>query len=151
MIPEVQLLGFDSKRGTFQKKFVYHVSKYDAYNTKDPNAVIMAPTQVVKDYQYIYTGKNSDILDFTLEFNALYFTALQASPQNTESLNQNPGNQANATNNTQSQASGSIQPNMQQSRAGDLRTTSGGSYGSSEMVTAKNVANNLYSVHAKNH
>lgn len=69
---------WDSKRKVYQKVVTYHVGVYKYYNTKYPEAKRGLPSQMDKEYNYLYTGKNQQILDFQIDFNTMFFTALTA-------------------------------------------------------------------------
>jgi hypothetical protein len=63
-----------AKTGDHPKLIVYRVVPYEAHsgavqapNTK-PKGLDKLKTQVVKQYDYIYTGKNVDIINFNLQF-----------------------------------------------------------------------------------
>lgn len=74
----------DKKVGVKPKKAVYRVIPYavDAsvftqVNAKSPG-LEQKKKESLKEYNYIYTGKNLDILDFNIEFKAGFYTALNA-------------------------------------------------------------------------
>jgi len=87
---DTQVFILDSKEqkgtGVKPKLFVYRVIPYHAHasrmlapNTKPPgfdNGALKA--SVVKQYQYIYTGKNVDILRFNIEINQGFATIMAA-------------------------------------------------------------------------
>jgi hypothetical protein len=57
--------------------------------------------KIKREYNYIYTGKNVDVLKFSLKFDNLYFSAMPALMGNREAVNQTanaaaPNNQTNA-------------------------------------------------------
>ncbi len=69
------------KTGSKPNLVVYRVIPYKVHHSK-----FMAPNQAakgveaiklqsIKRYDYLYTGKNLDILDFNIEFNAAFYTA----------------------------------------------------------------------------
>lgn len=70
--------------GTKPRLVVYRVIPYNVDSSKflPPNAprpgTQNAKDNVVKEYDYIYTGKNTEIIDFNIEFNAGFYTALNA-------------------------------------------------------------------------
>jgi hypothetical protein len=72
------------KTGQKPKLVVYRVVPYDVDSSYflPPNAPRQgteeATTEVVKEYNYIYTGKNIDVMDFEIEIKAGFFTALTA-------------------------------------------------------------------------
>lgn len=72
------------KTGVKPKLVVYRVVPYAASassflppNTPNPGTE-KAKEQVIKEYNYIYTGKNLDVTDFDIEFNASFFTQMSA-------------------------------------------------------------------------
>lgn len=76
VIPSIELGEFDNRRNVWSRKITYHIQKYEVMNVKvdvGPDARAVNP---VKSYNYMYTGKNDDILDLDIEFNALYYNAL---------------------------------------------------------------------------
>jgi hypothetical protein len=70
--------------GTKPKLVVFRVVPYKVDssivlppNTKRPKLDNLKQ-QALKEYNYIYTGKNTEVLDFNIEFNAGFYTALAA-------------------------------------------------------------------------
>jgi hypothetical protein len=64
------------------KVFVYRVVPYLVHRSKFQSSTDASPGiaqlkhQAVKEYNYIYTGKNKDILNFDINFNTAFFTSL---------------------------------------------------------------------------
>lgn len=86
IIPKIQLTEYDKIRKAFGRTITYHVIPYEIYNTKissTPQGVTKSP---LKDYQYYYTGKNTEIIDLDIQFNALYYTAVAAYKTNVATL-----------------------------------------------------------------
>lgn len=78
IIPTIRLLEFDKIRKQWAREITYNVVPYEVYNTKLAIAPQGVWTDPIKEYNYIYTGKNVDVIDFQIEFNALYYTAVTA-------------------------------------------------------------------------
>jgi hypothetical protein len=57
--------------------FEAHTSKIMPPNTKAPGFELLK-AQAVKEYNYIYTGKNIDVIKFDIEYNASFSTTLPA-------------------------------------------------------------------------
>ena len=82
IIPSIRLGPFDKIRKVFSKEITYNVQTYEVRNLKIPvgpggtAGQAENPKPPVKSYDYLYTGKNNDILDLDIQFNALYYTAL---------------------------------------------------------------------------
>lgn len=78
IVPTVRLLEFDDRKKLWSREITYHVVPYKIYNLRSdlgPQGVALHP---VKEYNYIYTGKNDDVFDFDINFNALYYTQVTA-------------------------------------------------------------------------
>lgn len=77
-------IGFYNIHGRFPCKYVYEVKPYlvDAQNFMHPNelapSVSARRASAVKTYNYIYTGKNEDVLDFKINLKAAFYEAVQA-------------------------------------------------------------------------
>jgi len=55
--------------------YLVHISKFQSATTSSPG-IQQLKYQAVKEYNYIYTGKNKDILDFDINFKAAFFTGI---------------------------------------------------------------------------
>jgi len=78
VVVSVELGDFDDKKKVWSRIITYHIVKYKMWNVSSslaPQGVFEHP---VKAYNYIYTGLNVDVIDFNIEFNALYFNAITA-------------------------------------------------------------------------
>jgi hypothetical protein len=144
IVPTVAVGPFDPVRKIYSRNITYHVQPYTIYNVKSDVAPQGKATQFVKSYNYIYTGKNDDVLDFEINFNTLYYTAQTAyrsalsdifkSPDtNTQSKNsasQNASIYQGAVQNSNSVMPMVVKPQVYNAKA---RATGGG-------MTAKSVA-----------
>lgn len=104
IIPKVRILGYCNVRNVYAKEITYVVKPYKLYNIRNdlaPQGVAVSP---VKNYNYIFTGKNDDIIDCDIKFNFLYYdqqtsdrsamtpTAPTGDSYNENYRNQNAGN-----------------------------------------------------------
>lgn len=75
-----QLTGFDPLRNTYVRRFVFVVSPFDTMNLYDNPLDAKADAAlkfrelkskgaIQKHYNYIYTGKNDQVIEFNMEFN----------------------------------------------------------------------------------
>ena len=68
--------------GEYPKIYVYRVVPYKAHvsryqpSTKSSPGIEMLKQQACKKYDYIYTGQNDDILEFDINFDTAFFTAI---------------------------------------------------------------------------
>ena len=91
----IELLEFDITRDTYSKKITYHIMPTAIFNTKFPNAPTSEPRSVTKEYHYLYSGKNENIINFDLDFDTMFYTAITADRskvQQTEVQQENPEN-----------------------------------------------------------
>lgn len=87
---QVELLEYDIVANDFAKKITFRVVPYtvDQSIFSNPSANVTSEqyikNSVCKGYEYIYTGKNTDILKFDIEINNLFFKPMNpSSEQNT--------------------------------------------------------------------
>jgi len=149
IVPRIRILEFDSRRNVYRKEITYYVKKYlIKYLPLDfaPRSAKQYPT---KKYDYIYTGHNTDIIDFDLKFNLTYLTATTAYRDSVEEVSPVPdASQGDKSDNSPDyqgcdaswQANvvldgNSIAPLQNQPRVADTRARATGS-----VITAKQVA-----------
>jgi hypothetical protein len=82
---DIKLLEFDPKIKDFQKQITFRINTYKIHHTAylSPNAAAQGvgaiKGQVQRVYDYIYTGKNLDIVKFNIELKAFFFQAVEPS------------------------------------------------------------------------
>jgi hypothetical protein len=143
---KIELKQFDSSRNVFGKKITYYIQKYSHYNMTFPGAPKARPTGAVKNYNYIYTGKNTDIIDFNVQFNALYVNQVMVNRANMLALNENPGAGNAGQNNAKAETQPSfvIDPNMVNYFSGSQSYITGGFHDTSQKENAANFADSIY-------
>jgi hypothetical protein len=77
-LTEIKLGAWDKKRKKYQKFITYHIKEYSYYNTKFLKTKRSIPSKWIKEYYYMYTGKNQQIIDFTIDFNTMFITNVSA-------------------------------------------------------------------------
>lgn len=85
------IIGFDVATMNFVYEFHYIISPYSVHYSKMPGVNIIFSTDrlrelAVREYNYIYTGKNIDVLKFDIKYNNLFQTPLLLSPPSESSL-----------------------------------------------------------------
>lgn len=99
---QMQFGKFDTLLGDFSKIIIYRVVPYLVHHTifSNPNAAPYGykalEKQIVKEYNYIYTGKNVDILNFNIQINNLFFTGNNPQPEAGSAQVTNPNQQGPA-------------------------------------------------------
>lgn len=86
---------YDNARSRLPMIMTYKIHQYPVWSGTSPN-ISQFPDSIpytVKEYNYIYTGKNVDIVDFKIEFNNTYHSAINtyntqfAASESTENTN----------------------------------------------------------------
>jgi hypothetical protein len=85
---QVELLEIDPITGDYARKITYRVVPYYVHQSvfTNPSSAPVGYSelmkQIAKEYQYIYTGQNSDVLKFDIDINNLFFSGISPSPEN---------------------------------------------------------------------
>jgi hypothetical protein len=90
VIPRVRLLEFDRIRNEFQKEITYTVVMLPVNGRNYDGIGKQMPEAPHKRYDYIFTGRNTEILDFKLQFNAAYYQARTMVKNNVASVETGP-------------------------------------------------------------
>ena len=125
---QVQLLDFDKTRNKYAKKITYFVNKYTMYNVRYPFAPQGKASKYVKDYEFLFTGENTSIIDLDLNFEGLFYTAVTAFPaqgQSTSAQSVTDENNKLVSNNL-IPAQGNVSPTSFQPVSGIMSATSPG-------------------------
>jgi hypothetical protein len=126
---QIEFLELDDSIGDYAKKITYRVVPYLTHQSIFSNAT-SAPVgyaelmkNVVKEYQYIYTGQNVDVLTFNIEINNLFYTGTnpKAEHESAKTGNQDQKN-AEVINNTTKTGQGPAKE-VQSAQAGRARTS----------------------------
>jgi len=80
LVPTVELKDFDIIRNNYSKTVNYAILPYNAANKFHPNFPQTTgkdvEKQIVREYNYLYTGKNQDILRIDIDFDTSYYTQI---------------------------------------------------------------------------
>jgi hypothetical protein len=92
---QMQFLEFDAKIGDFAKKIIYRVIPYKVHSSIFANPNSAPPTKnlekiITKKYDYIYTGQNSDVLNFNIEINNLFYSGINPNSESQNVYRNNP-------------------------------------------------------------
>jgi hypothetical protein len=145
VVPTVKLLDYNIKQETWSREITYHILPYTVYNTKIPDAPQGVWTNPCKVHNYWYTGKNNDVLDFNVEFNALYYTAMTAYRENmSKTQNLNIDETKNAPLSQETQQANSIAPSGIKSKIADTQRHATGGAVTVEAISLADVESSLY-------
>jgi hypothetical protein len=86
IVPSVKMRSFCTQTSTWYLDVTFHVVKKTVYNRTHPALSTSLPTGVHKEYNYIYTGQNSDIVDFSIEYDALWYTAVSVDKNKSQAV-----------------------------------------------------------------
>jgi hypothetical protein len=152
---QIELLEYDPVIGDYAKKITYRVVPFYIHQSifANPSAAPVGYAElmksVVKEYQYIYTGQNVDILKFDININNLFYTGTNPSPENegakTSNQDQNFSEKLNSTTSTgKGKAPESQGAQLGRSRPKrDPKLMEGYKGGSGTKTTEQNVAENF--------
>ena len=99
---QVEFLEYDTSVGDFAKKYTYRVVPYLAHASVFGNTTAKPPgqeelkKQIVKEYNYIYTGQNTDIIDFDIKINNLFYTGINPANETNTGTTANSDNKGTA-------------------------------------------------------
>ena len=93
IVPTVALNDFDASRNDYSKTILYSILPYTAANAYHPNfpkaTAQSASDSVVREYDYLYTGKNKDIQRIDIDFDSTFYTQLTTYQDQLKRLGQN--------------------------------------------------------------
>lgn len=116
IVPTIRLLDFDPYRNDYAKETTFHIVPYSYKNTKEPNLPKSKISGAVKEYNYIYSGKNIDIIELAIDFDSAYYTAKIVNRDNVETTSAAIGaadELSNSTDRSKKPAgAGTITPNI---------------------------------------
>jgi hypothetical protein len=154
--PQIELLEFDDKIGDYAKKITWRIVPYYVHQSIFANSS-SAPVgyaelmkSVVKEYQYIYTGQNVDVLNFNIEINNLFYTGANPKPENEAGKTANQDQKGSEVRNSRTQAGAGQAPEVKGAQAGraraaprDPKLLKGYKGGSDDKTVEQNVAENF--------
>jgi hypothetical protein len=145
IIPVVKLGEYNIKEERWARDITYHVVPYTVYNTKIPSAPQGVWTNPCKVHNYWYTGKNNDVIDFNVEFNALYYTGLTAYKENLSKVqNLLIEKTIDAPLSAEAQQANAVAPAGQKPIIGDTQKHATGGAITVEAITLADVESSLY-------
>ena len=152
---QIELLDLDPIVGDFAKKITYRVVPYYIHQSifSNPSSMPIGYEElmkkVVKEYNYIYTGQNADVLRFDININNLFFSGVSPSPENEGATTSNQDQKNSESLNKTTESGKGAAPGAQAAQAGrarnkrDARLLEGYKGGSGEKTTEQNVAENF--------
>lgn len=143
----VDLGEFDEKANRYAKIVTYHIRKYPIADAKTANTPRKKPTKYHKSYDYLYTGANNDIIDFKIQFNALYYSVLSVNRANAQKTRVKPG-KTEAETAKQSNVTGgknvAIPEQREAQAAGGSNSGGADAQASTVNIVAQDIQRNIY-------
>jgi hypothetical protein len=100
IFPKIFIKGYDEATNTIARKVTFVITRYDYYGLPHPN-MGQKPTPkgcIVKDYDYMYTGANKDVMKVDIEYKIAFFEVFNAlKDQYTENSNKGTGEVSDTT------------------------------------------------------
>ncbi len=113
IVPTVALNDFDFTRNNYSKTILYNILPYTATNAYHPNfpkgTAQSVSDSVVRTYDYLYTGKNQDIIKLDIDFDNTYYTQISTYRNQVARAGQNSLNDQNDIPLTEQATSGNVQ------------------------------------------
>jgi hypothetical protein len=80
ILPTVALNNFDYSTNNYSKTILYSILPYTTYNVFHPSFPIVTSdsleANIVRTYNYLYTGLNEDIIKLDIDFDSTFFTLI---------------------------------------------------------------------------
>ena len=149
---QIELLEYDPIVGDYAKKITFRVVPYFVHQSvfSNPNSAPVGygelMKKVVKEYSYIYTGQNVDVLKFDININNLFYSAVKPSPENEGSTTSNQDQKGSEKLNKTAETGKGVAAASQAASAGRSRPIrspkllAGYKGGSGDKTTEQNVA-----------
>lgn len=157
VVPQLKLTKFDNIRNDWGSEITYHILTYEHHNSKHPAVSKSNDNEIRKNlrkkYSYIYSGENNDIIDFSLDFNTVFYTAVNVMTENSSRFSTAPDGTAlpvtveeNKDSAPEAQISKGVQRNVIHPLGSDLSTSSGlNASGNPAAQRAADVMKSIYS------
>lgn len=149
---QIELLTYDPIVGDYAKKITYRVVPYFIHQSifSNPSSAPVGYSElmkkVCKEYQYIYTGQNVDVLKFDININNLFYTGTNPSPENEGSKTSNQDQKLAEQRNKTAKTGKGAAPAAQAAQMGrsrpkrDPKLLAGYKGGNPDKTTEQNVA-----------
>ena len=89
IVPQIRITAEDNGAGSpaYEVKYMIHKSTIDANLLITDTHANVNGYDITRTYDYLYTGKNDDIIDFRIKYNALFYQAAQMYANQSKSEN----------------------------------------------------------------
>lgn len=83
IIPHVKMLEYDDQNNKWAFDTTYYVVPYQIWNTVHPSLPKAVPDRGIcsKEFHYYYTGQNTSVIDFNIDFDFMFFTKVVATKE----------------------------------------------------------------------
>ena len=152
---QIELLEYDPIIGDYAKKITYRVVPFYVHQSifanpsSAPVGYAELMKQISKEYQYIYTGQNVDVLKFDISINNLFYTGTHPKPENEAAVTANQDQNYSENLNPRTEAGKGQAAGAQAAQMGRARSRrspkllAGYKGGASNKTVEQNVAENF--------
>lgn len=149
---QLELLAYDDLVGDFAKRIIFRIVPYYVHQsifsppTAAPVGYAELMKEIAKQYDYIYTGQNLDVLGFAIDINNLFYTGANPAPENESAKTSNQDQKAGEVKNSKAkpvEGTAKAAPSVQTGRSRpkrDPRLLRGYKGGTDDKSTEQNVA-----------
>ena len=141
---KIDLKEYDARRGVYGKKITFYINKYKHYEARYPGITKSSPKGSVKDYNFMYTGLNKDVIDFSIEFNSLFASLVTGDGTKQTQLVTNPAASTGGGGTGEDLPGYSMSPQQLTYLASTMASITGGSDDDILKQRAANYAQNIY-------
>jgi hypothetical protein len=85
VLTQVKYKNYDNVSAKYGREITYNIVPYVSWkgnHPESPNLYADPSLSICKAYKYLYTGQNTDVIDFKMDFNNTWFTSVQTSVYN---------------------------------------------------------------------
>ena len=77
IVPKIKITNYEPSTNLYTVDITYYVKTWKT-NSKNPAGPLGRVPGWVKEYQYLYTGQNKDVIDMQIDFNMMYYVQATA-------------------------------------------------------------------------
>ena len=92
--PRVKIQKYDKATSFITREITFETKAFEYHGLDHPNFGQAPPSSIVKEYDYIFTGLNKDVIKADLDFHMVYFDSRIAKKPLTMTDNKNPAEDA---------------------------------------------------------
>lgn len=84
VVPSIEIGPYDDINNKYSRTITYNIQTRIVFQDKMKHAKQSRPKVIAKDYQYLFTGQNKDIINFDLNFDTQFYVVNVANPSTSD-------------------------------------------------------------------